>query len=175
METLNKPVENAYWVVEGHFLAGEHPLNGPKEKAYPRLQALLESGFEAFFDLTMPKEAPSYHAKLQELASLRRRPVEYYAFPIPDFGIPTPQEMSRLLDTLESVLQRGLRTYLHCWGGIGRTGTVVACYLIRRGLSGDEALRELHRRWQSVPKSRFYPHSPETEAQRQFVLTFQGF
>ncbi|MFO3796581.1 MAG: fused DSP-PTPase phosphatase/NAD kinase-like protein [Anaerolineales bacterium] len=174
METLNKPIENAYWVVEGHFLAGEHPLNGPEEKAHQRLQALLESGFEAFFDLTMPHERPSYRAELQELASLHRRPVEYYSFPIPDFGIPTHQEMNRLLDTLERVLQRGLRTYLHCWGGVGRTGMVVVCYLIRRGLSGDEALRELQRRWQSVPKSRLHPHSPETEAQRQFVLTFQS-
>lgn len=173
METLNKPIENAYWVVEGHFLAGEHPLNGPEERAYQRLQALLETGFEAFFDLTMPDEIPSYHEKLQELASQHKRSVEYYSFPIPDFGIPTPQEMSQLLDTLEKVLQRGLRTYLHCWGGIGRTGMVVACYLVRRGLTGDEALRELRRRWQSVPKSRLHPNSPETEAQRQFVLAFQ--
>lgn len=174
METLSKPIENAYWVVEGHFLAGEHPLHAPEEKAYQRLQAFLESGFEAFFDLTMPNEMPSYHEKLQELASQHRRFVEYYSFPIPDFGLPTHQELSRLLDTLEGVLQRGLRTYLHCWGGIGRTGTVVACYLVRRGLTGEEALCELHRRWQSVPKSRFHPHSPETEVQRQFVLTFQG-
>ena len=30
--------------------------------------------------------------------------------------------------------------YLHCWGGVGRTGTVVGCWLVRHGRTGDEAL-----------------------------------
>nr|BAL53513.1 dual specificity protein phosphatase [uncultured Chloroflexota bacterium] len=174
METLNKPIENAYWVVEGHFLAGEHPFHGSEEESHRRLQAFFEAGFEAFFDLTMPDERPSYRAKLQELASQYRRPVAYYAFPIPDFGVLSYEEMCQLLDVLEGTLQRGLRTYLHCLGGIGRTGMVVGCYLVRRGLSGAEALQELQRRWQSVPKSRFHPDSPESEAQRQFVLNFRS-
>ena len=32
--------------------------------------------------------------------------------------------------------------YVHCWGGIGRTGTVVGCWLVRHGMTGDEALAE---------------------------------
>ncbi|MEJ5241211.1 MAG: hypothetical protein WHS87_08445 [Anaerolineales bacterium] len=174
MEALSKPIENAYWVVEGHFLAGEYPLRGDEEESLRRLQAFLDYGFEAFFDLTVPGELPPYHSLLFALAAERARHVEYHSFPIPDFGVPTQEEMKRILDALEGTLHRGLRTYLHCWGGVGRTGTVVGCYLVRRGLTGEEALQDLQRRWQHVPKSRYHPHSPETEEQRRFVLGFRA-
>lgn len=174
METLSKPIENAYWVVEGHFLAGEYPLIGDAQECTRRLQAFLEYGFEAFFDLTLPGELPPYSPLLRDLAAARNQRIEYYSFPIPDFGIPTQQEMTHILDTLEATLHRGLRTYLHCWGGVGRTGTVVGCYLVRRGLTGEEALQDLQRRWQQVPKSRYHPRSPETEEQRRFVLNFKA-
>ena len=34
---------------------------------------------------------------------------------------------------------------MHCWGGVGRTGTTVGCWLVRHGRSGTEALAELRR------------------------------
>ncbi len=173
MEALRKPIENAYWVVEGQFLAGEYPAGGDG-RAIERLDAFLDCGFNAFFDLTMPGELPSYRDALLTLASERRQRVEYHSFPIPDFGVPPKQEMQRLLEMLDVTLRRGLRIYLHCWGGVGRTGTVVGCYFVRQGMSGEEALEELHRRWQNVPKSQRHPRSPETEAQRRFVLEFGG-
>jgi hypothetical protein len=58
---------------------------------------------------------------------------------------------------------------LHCWGGIGRTGTTVGCFLVRHGLEGNEALRQIAQWWQDVPKSRIHPHSPETLEQANFV------
>src|SRR3712207_6971239 len=30
--------------------------------------------------------------------------------------------------------------YVHCWGGIGRTGTVVGCYLVEHGMDGEQAI-----------------------------------
>jgi hypothetical protein len=67
-------------------------------------------------------------------------------------------------------LQAGRKIYLHCWGGIGRTGTTVGCYLVRQGKSGAEALEQLAAWWRNVPKSRYFPRSPETDAQMDFVL-----
>ncbi len=173
MEALRKPIENAYWVVEGQFLAGEYP-SGSDGRAIERLQAFLDCGFVAFFDLTIPGELPSYRELLLTMAKQRMQRVECYSFPIPDFGVPSKQEMLRLLERLNATLRRGVRTYLHCWGGVGRTGTVIGCYFVQQGMKGDEALQELHRRWQTVPKSQKYPRSPETEAQRRFVLEFAG-
>ncbi|CAN0217928.1 unnamed protein product [Ectocarpus fasciculatus] len=64
--------------------------------------------------------------------------------------------------------------YLHCWGGHGRTGTVVCIMLhLMYGLSADEAME----RCQHVHDVRRIPisvGSPQTEAQRQQVRRVIG-
>ena len=42
----------------------------------------------------------------------------------------------------------GKNVYVYCWGGIGRTSTAVGCWLVRHGMTGDEALAEIAERWQ---------------------------
>ena len=44
--------------------------------------------------------------------------------------------MKRILDDVDEAIAGGGLTYVHCWGGIGRTGTVVGCWLVRHGLEG---------------------------------------
>jgi protein tyrosine/serine phosphatase len=78
--------------------------------------------------------------------------------------------MNSILAAIEAGLQAGHKIYLHCWGGIGRTGTTVGCYLVRHGKTGAEALDQLSTWWRSVPKSRYYSRSPETAAQMNFIL-----
>ena len=38
-----------------------------------------------------------------------------------------------MLDAIDDQLENGGNVYVHCWGGKGRTGTVVGCWLIRHG------------------------------------------
>ena len=80
-----------------------------------------------------------------------------------------------LLDRIEESLEAGRRIYLHCWGGIGRTGTTVGCYLVRQGKTADEALEQLSAWWRSVPKSQHHPHSPETTEQVDFIRTWAQY
>ena len=67
--------------------------------------------------------------------------------------------------------RRGRKTAVHCRGGIGRTGTVVGCWLVESGVAkdGPEALVIIAREWATVEKSRRYPMSPETGGQCEFV------
>jgi protein-tyrosine phosphatase len=80
--------------------------------------------------------------------------------------------MNAILDQTAESLQTRRRIYLHCWGGIGRTGTTVGCYLVRQGKTADEALDQLSAWWRSVPKSQYHPHSPETREQVKFIRTW---
>jgi protein-tyrosine phosphatase len=59
--------------------------------------------------------------------------------------------------------------YVHCWGGIGRTGTVVGCWLVaREGLTTDAALQRIAELRKDTPDRGL--GSPETKLQRRFVL-----
>lgn len=164
-----RPIIDSYWVEPGRLLAGEYPGDFDEEGTRQRIDALLEAGFDTFIDLTRPGENPPYNTVLNEQAKAYDTEARYYRFAIGDFGLPSPELMKSILDQLDESLGRGGKVYLHCWGGIGRTGTTVGCYLVRRGRTGEEALRQLAKWWQSVPKSEFHPHSPETRRQVEFV------
>ncbi|MBX3177605.1 MAG: ADP-ribosylglycohydrolase family protein [Candidatus Hydrogenedentes bacterium] len=78
--------------------------------------------------------------------------------------------MEAILARIEQRLAEGAPVYLHCWGGHGRTGTVVGCYLIGRGLATPEDFVEVIAGLRAhVPTS--IP-SPENRPQREFVRTY---
>jgi len=166
---IPRPIPDSYWVRPGRFLAGEYPAAYTPDLTRSRLAALLGAGLDTFVDLTSEGELDPYLLTLREEAEKRDVEVRYHRFAIRDFDIPPPGQMRRTLDALDLALGEGRRVYLHCWGGVGRTGTTVGCYLVRHGLSGPEALSQLAAWWRTVPKSITFPRSPETQAQVEFI------
>ena len=175
MSEPNRPLPESYWVEPNQLLAGEYPAQFDSELTRKRIDALLQAGFNTFIDLTKPNETVAYLRILQEEAKLYDVNVNHHRFAIGDFGLPTPELMTNILNTLDAELKAGKKIYLHCWGGIGRTGTTVGCYLVRRGKTGEEALRQLAEWWQTVPKSRVHVRSPETHEQAEFVLNWSQY
>jgi predicted protein tyrosine phosphatase len=171
-EQPKRPIPESYWVEPGQLLAGEYPAHFDSESTRKRIDSLLEAGFDTFIDLTRPNETVAYIRILLDQAKIYDVDVKHHRFPIGDFGLPTPELMTSILDTIDESLQAGRKIYLHCWGGIGRTGTTVGCYLVRRGNSGEEALKQLAEWWKSVPKSYIHTRSPETREQVQFIHTW---
>ncbi|MFW6112914.1 MAG: protein-tyrosine phosphatase family protein [Thermodesulfobacteriota bacterium] len=68
---------------------------------------------------------------------------EVYFFPIPDEEAPDLQELEKALDWLDESLYLGKKALVHCRHGIGRTGTVVSAYLLRKGLGHKLAGKKL--------------------------------
>ena len=167
-----KPITESYWVIPGRLLAGEYPAHFDESLTHKRVDALIEAGFDLFIDLTRLRETVPYADTLLEQAKTYNAEVSHQRFSIGDMGLPTPEQMNTILDMIDSNLEAGHKIYLHCWGGIGRTGTTVGCYLVRQGKTGEEALRQLAAWWRSVPKSRYHPTSPETDAQMDFILAW---
>ncbi|CAK0762941.1 hypothetical protein CCP4SC76_3830006 [Gammaproteobacteria bacterium] len=79
-----------------------------------------------------------------------------------------------ILDRIDELLESGHVPYVHCWGGIGRTGTIIGCWLVRQGLSGEEALQTIADHWITVAKRHFFPRSPQTNTQCEYVLHWAG-
>jgi hypothetical protein len=173
MTGLPTPFLESYWVLAGRFLAGEHPARFDEDQTRHRLDALLDVQIDTFIDLTQPGELPPYISILQDQARVYKREVTYQRFPILDLGLPARSGMLATLDGLDGALSRDQKVYLHCWGGIGRTGTTVGCYLVRHGATGQEALDQIAEWWQAVPKHLIHPRSPQTDAQVQYILDWK--
>lgn len=169
-----KPLPESYWIAPGNFLAGGYPISTFADETINRLRlaAFFEAGFDTFFDLTRPGELPAYLPLLQDEAVRYNVSVDYRRFPTQNKNPPSREQMAALLDAIDAALESGHRVYLHCWGGIGRTGTVVGCWLVRHGLVGKQALARLNELYQSAEHSRIFPHSPETDAQADFIVNW---
>ena len=163
------PFLDAYWVSPDCIMAGEYPGSEDPEYASARLCLLLEAGVAVFIDLTVRDELDPYLKVLTEEAERIGTMPEYQKWPIRDVSTPTAEEMTKILDAIDASVEAGKVVYLHCAAGLGRTGVVVGCYLVRHGLTGKEALEEIPRlRQRDLPGDPMI--SSYTEDQRSMVL-----
>ncbi|HJL15851.1 MAG TPA: tyrosine-protein phosphatase [Sandaracinaceae bacterium LLY-WYZ-13_1] len=163
---LAGPLPDSYWAAPGRLLAGPRPAGADRAALRAAVRALLDAGIRTVIDLRTPAEPPSIRALLHKLAG--DLPVAYLGVPILDGAAPTDAELLCVLDAIDASMRRDRPVYLHCEGGRGRTGTVVACWWIRHGRFDPEAaLAELGRRRRGQPHGA-HP-SPETGAQLRLV------
>ena len=165
MKTPDAPY--CYWVEEGRLLAGEYPGHLSDDgRVREKVGALLAAGVTLFVDLTHVRDGMRpYEPMLRELSPLTAR----LSAPIVDMSTPsTNEQMARILDAIDAEIARGGIPYIHCWGGVGRTGTTVGCWFARHGHEGDAALKALRARWDTNPKPK-HPDTPQTDAQRDYM------
>ncbi len=166
------PYPDSYWVIPGRLLAGEYPGSAATEAETRRkVRLLLQSGVGFIVDLTEEGEAGSYQPALNAERIDLGKACAWQRFPIRNFTAPTPEQLVAILDAVDEALAMGKVVYVHCLAGIGRTGTVVGTYLVRHGLSGEQALEKIHRLRRNLPGG-VIP-SPKVEPQRQLVRNWQ--
>ena len=178
IEQTPPPIERSYWIIPGRFAAGVYPGAQDPAEARTKLRAILQTGIKKFIDLT--KSSPPRNDNLEPYAHLLDAVavetgvrVHRLSFPITDMRVPTVVEMHTIQAALREALTNSEGVYLHCWGGRGRTGTVLGCWLVENGLSGGEALAEIRRMRSNMSEyDRFLP-SPETDEQRLMVLEWE--
>lgn len=92
--------------------------------------------------------------------------IEAIHIPVRDFQPPTLQQILRFVDATSSTLANGGRVGVHCTAGMGRTGTMLATYLVALGSTAEEAIarvRELR------------PGSIETTEQEEAIRAYEAY
>ena len=143
----------------GHYAVSKGLLAGAYPGTDDRVAALEREGVTVFVDLTHPSDPLDDYGHL--LDGSRR-----LAHPIPDMGTPTAGHMMRILDDIDAARAEGDTVYVHCWGGVGRTGTVIGCWLVRHQLDEGDAIARIAELRAAIATER---PSPETAAQAALV------
>jgi hypothetical protein len=166
---------HAYWVVPGRLLAGEYPGSIDPDEAARKRQVLLGAGVNSFVNLTKADELAGgghplkpYDKLLIAEAEDRGLEVTHTRFEIPDTYIIDDAGYDEILTHIRNELDSGKVVLAHCWGGKGRTGTVVGAWLIENeGLDYYGAIHRM-RDLRRGTKKAHHP-VPDTEAQHEVL------
>jgi protein-tyrosine phosphatase len=162
------PIPDSYWLIPGSLLAGEYPGTYVEADTREKLAKFLDAGIRTFINLTEERELSRYEHILEALSAERGIETTHIRQSICDYRTPRERlQMVSILATIRDEIAAGRPVYVHCWGGIGRTGTVVGCWLVEQGLTGDEALHRIAELRRSTPGSHL--RSPESDDQCRYV------
>ncbi len=175
-----KPFTRSYWVIPGKFLAGCYPGDKHPKQMETKLLGLVRAGVTRVINLMEADETDhsgqpfmDYATPLADLAVRAGKAIRCDRYPIRDFRIPRPSLMTEILNAIKEELAVGGVVYVHCWGGKGRTGTVVGCYLVESGMTdGPGALERIKMLTSHVRE--FFKRTPENDEQEDFVRNWRS-
>jgi hypothetical protein len=176
MTALSVPFPRSYWVIPKKLLAGYYPGSKDHKEATAKLTALINAGIRHVISLMEPDERDftghrfvPYDAVMESIAARMKVSVTFDQLPIKDLSVPTERHMTRILNQIDLCIKLGKPVYVHCLGRIGRTGTVVGCYLVRHGLAtGKNVLDMIKNLRKDTGDSE--RQSPETRERREMVV-----
>lgn len=149
----HKPVEGLWWL-DGTPLCGmSRP--GLMDDLQAQFQELADKRVSQLFCL---EEKCAYATE-----RLRELDIAHYHFPIADMGVPTFSQAVDICRLSAPEINAGRGVALHCRGGLGRTGTLLAAIGVWQGHAPEAAIQQVRT---------VRPHAIQTEAQLGFIHDF---
>lgn len=127
-----EPVPNFSYVIGEAIAASADPRFAPT--LVKGLQYLREQGIGAILALN---EAGGEEAVAREFG------FEFLHLPVEDFRAPTIEQIGVALEFMREQAKSDSAVLVHCSAGQGRTGTILACYLVHEGQSAEQAMRDV--------------------------------
>lgn len=169
----NEPFSQSFWVKEGMLCAGHYPSDRNESARSEKLNGLLDCGIQRVINLMEGHERnligepfEDYSERLVQLASIRNiKSPKCFRIPLRDGRAPTIAQMQAVLMMIYDGIEHNIPTYIHSWGGHGRTGTAICCYLIGKGKTAEESITQLLAWRDSLPRR----HFPLENDQQSFI------
>ncbi|MCX6354811.1 MAG: dual specificity protein phosphatase family protein [Candidatus Aureabacteria bacterium] len=120
---------NFFWFSEDRIAGMERP--GTYHPIEEDLSFLKKRGIEVVISLTLES--------LQRIAA-DRYSFELFHIPIVDGSAPTIPQIEQFINYINYALNNGKKILAHCGAGYGRTGTMLACYLVSLGYTAQNAI-----------------------------------
>lgn len=153
MESMDESLRNFSLVFEDKIAGSAHPGSGATLAG--GLALLREKGFRAIISLT---------ETTLDIPLLREFEFDYRHLPVMDFQPPSLEQIVEAVNFMEAHRKEGSGVLVHCAAGQGRTGTILAAYLVATGLDAEEAIRRLRR---------LRPGSIETAEQEKAIHAYE--
>jgi atypical dual specificity phosphatase len=150
---MAETLRNFSYIVDGKLAGSAHPGFG-FSSAEALVAALRAAGVGAVVSL----DEAGLSAPV-----LRDSGIEHLHLPVPDFHPPSLGQIAQFVAFVDANAQAGRATLAHCHAGIGRTGTMLAGYLVAHGADPREAIAQVRTK---------RPGSIETYAQEDALFAF---
>ena len=137
---------NFSWIIPGKLAGSMGPVNDKQ------LLFLKDQGVGAVLRME-PRTVSAEGIGLVDMAEF-----------VVDFAAPTLAQMDRMIAFIDGQIAASSPVVVSCRAGVGRTGTVLACYLVHTGSDAGEALAEVRR---------LRPGSVEAIPQEQTVYEYE--
>ncbi len=140
------------WIEKGRLCFGEKP--GRWRNILTDLDFLRDNGVRAILSLREQESSLRVYMENGFVAA---------HLPLIDFAAPSRQQIDDCMRMMEHLLERGGPLYFHCFAGLGRSGTIAAAWLIKRGVAAVEAIDTIRR---------LRPGAVESDAQYNALFEF---
>lgn len=140
---------NFSWVIEDAFAGSGIPMSSAE------FDWIRNQGVDAIITMTEDALPHEWTGRLDE----------YLHVPTPDLAAPEMDGIDRAVAFAHKTIGEKKKVMVHCAAGMGRAGTILACYLIKhKGLSADEAIAKIrHMR----------PGSIQSESQECVIAAYE--
>jgi len=150
-------VTKLYWLTgpwKGRIALAARPRGG--DWLEDDVAGWKREGIQSVLSLLTPEEQLELGLQ-REGREVQRQGLEFSSFPISDLQIPRSEaKLAEVLDGVAGNLSAGKNVLIHCRQGIGRTGLVTACLLVKSGMSPGAAVEAV-----SAARGMSVPETPE--------------
>lgn len=153
---IHRPT-NFSWVIKDKLAGSGRPVT------YRQFLWIVAQGIDSIITIREGPLSSDWFININVAANS----IDYIHLNVKDYGAPSLEQLSNTIDFMEKQIDKGKRVLVHCAAGKGRTGTILAAYLLKEeNLTAAQAIGKIRK---------LRPGSIQTKTQENCVKAFEQY